>query len=38
MSRALVHSIAAMACAVSLAHAADEYPARAVRVVVPFAP
>jgi tripartite-type tricarboxylate transporter receptor subunit TctC len=38
MSRALILSIAAFACAASLAHAADEYPARAVRIVVPFAP
>jgi len=38
MSRILILSIAAFACAASLAGAADEYPARAVRVVVPFAP
>jgi len=38
MSRTLILSIAALACAASLASAADEYPARAVRVVVPFAP
>ena len=38
MSRTLILSIAAFACAASLATAADEYPARAVRVVVPFAP
>ncbi len=38
MSRTLILSIAAFACAASLANAADEYPARAVRVVVPFAP
>jgi tripartite-type tricarboxylate transporter receptor subunit TctC len=30
--------IAALALAASLARAADEYPARAVRVIVPFAP
>jgi len=38
MRRTLVLSIAAFAWASSLAHAADEYPARAVRIVVPFAP
>jgi len=38
MSRTLILSIAAFACAAPLANAADEYPARAVRIVVPFAP
>src|SRR5713101_9874999 len=38
MRRTLILSIAALVCAASLAYAADEYPARAVRVVVPFAP
>jgi tripartite-type tricarboxylate transporter receptor subunit TctC len=38
MSRTLILSIAAFACTASLASAADEYPARAVRIVVPFAP
>ena len=38
MRRTLILSVAALACAASLAHAADEYPARAVRIVVPFAP
>ena len=38
MSRTLILSIAAFACAASLVNAADEYPSRAVRVVVPFAP
>jgi len=38
MRRTLMLSIALLVCAASLAHAADEYPARAVRVVVPFAP
>ena len=38
MSRTLILSIAVFACVTSLANAADEYPARAVRVVVPFAP
>jgi tripartite-type tricarboxylate transporter receptor subunit TctC len=38
MSRTLILSIAAFAYAASLANAADEYPARAVRIVVPFAP
>jgi len=31
-------SIVALACLASLARAADDYPARAVRVIVPFAP
>jgi tripartite-type tricarboxylate transporter receptor subunit TctC len=31
-------SIVAGACAISLARAADDYPTRAVRVIVPFAP
>ena len=38
MRRTLILPIAALAFAASLAHAADEYPARAVRIVVPFAP
>jgi tripartite-type tricarboxylate transporter receptor subunit TctC len=38
MHPTLIRSFAALACAASLAHAADEYPARAVRVIVPFAP
>jgi len=38
MSRTPMLSIAALACAASLVHGADEYPARAVRIVVPFAP
>src|SRR5215472_10650808 len=38
MRRTLLLSIAALAHAASFASAADEYPARAVRVVVPFAP
>ncbi len=38
MSRTLILPIAALAFAASLAHAADEYPAHAVRIVVPFAP
>jgi tripartite-type tricarboxylate transporter receptor subunit TctC len=38
MRRIAVLSIAALACALLPARAADEYPARAVRVVVPFAP
>jgi tripartite-type tricarboxylate transporter receptor subunit TctC len=38
MRRVLMLSIAALACAASPVRAADEYPARAVRVVVPFAP
>lgn len=38
MRRVLILSIAAIACAMSPVNAADEYPARAVRVIVPFAP
>jgi tripartite-type tricarboxylate transporter receptor subunit TctC len=38
MRRTLMLSIAAFACAAFLAHAADEYPTRTVRIVVPFAP
>lgn len=38
MCRVLVLSIAALACSMSPVNAADEYPARAVRVIVPFAP
>jgi len=38
MRRSAVLSIAAFAIAAPFAHAADEYPARSVRIVVPFAP
>jgi len=38
MRHTLMLSIALLVCAASLARAADEYPARAVRIVVPFAP
>ena len=38
MRRILTLSVVAFACVASLARAADEYPSRAVRVVVPFAP
>jgi tripartite-type tricarboxylate transporter receptor subunit TctC len=38
MRRILALSIIAFACLASLARAADEYPSRAVRIVVPFAP
>ena len=38
MHRILAVSIVVFACPAFLAHAADDYPARAVRVVVPFAP
>jgi len=38
MLRIVVIAALALALAASLARAADEYPARAVRVVVPFAP
>lgn len=38
MRRLLMLSIVALACLASLARAANEYPARAVRVIVPFAP
>jgi len=38
MRRILTLSIVAFACLASLTRAADDYPARAVRVIVPFAP
>jgi tripartite-type tricarboxylate transporter receptor subunit TctC len=38
MRRILSLSIVALACLASGARAADDYPARAVRVIVPFAP
>src|SRR5207245_3907002 len=38
MRRTLILPIAALAFAALLAHAADEYPAGAVRIVGPFAP
>ena len=38
MRSTLTKSICALIFAASFAHAADEYPARAVRIIVPFAP
>jgi tripartite-type tricarboxylate transporter receptor subunit TctC len=38
MNRLLTLSFVAFACLASFARAADEYPSRAVRVIVPFAP
>ncbi|HMH19427.1 MAG TPA: tripartite tricarboxylate transporter substrate binding protein [Burkholderiales bacterium] len=38
MRNTLTKSICALIFAASFAHAADEYPARAVRIIVPFAP
>jgi tripartite-type tricarboxylate transporter receptor subunit TctC len=38
MRRILMQSLCALIFAASFAHAADEYPARAVRIIVPFAP
>jgi len=38
MRSMLIRSVAALVLAAPFATAADEYPARAVRVIVPFAP
>ena len=38
MRRMLMLPIVAVACAMPLAQAADEYPSHAVRIIVPFAP
>ncbi|HEY6720745.1 MAG TPA: tripartite tricarboxylate transporter substrate binding protein [Burkholderiales bacterium] len=38
MRRILMQSLCALIFAASFTHAADEYPARAVRIIVPFAP